>query len=140
MNKIAFFIAALIGLSACSHKIAQGEITPVSDVTFEKIDGTPVAFTDAVKEYTLADSAFESRIPQDVSPRTLIISYDSEVGKQPLLDAVKAYKASILYDYQNFNMVAISLPEGADLVKSRSHFKKVKGVLSVEYDHIMHLH
>ena len=77
--------------------------------------------------------------PQDVSPDTLIIMYDPEVGKEPLFAAVKEYGAEIKYDYSIIPGIAIKLPEGKDIHQAISFFKKVKGVTSVERDHIYHL-
>jgi hypothetical protein len=77
--------------------------------------------------------------PQDVSPNTLIIMYDPEVGKEPLLAAVKEYGAELKYDYSIIPGIAIKIPEGTDIHDAIDFFKKVKGVTSVERDHIYHL-
>lgn len=77
--------------------------------------------------------------PQDVSPNTLIIMYDPEVGKEPLLAAVKEYGAELKYDYSIIPGIAIKIPDGTDIHHAIAFFKKVKGVTSVERDHIYHL-
>ena len=77
--------------------------------------------------------------PEFVSMTNLIIMYDEEVGKQPLLDAIKEYKAEIIYDYSIIPGIAIRIPEGTDIHDAIKYFKKVKGVKSVERDHIYHL-
>ena len=56
----------------------------------------------------------------------LIIGYDPAVGIEPLLAAASDYRAEILHRYTIINAVR--------------HFKKVRGVLSVEPDRIMQLH
>ncbi|WP_155941862.1 hypothetical protein [Prevotella sp. AGR2160] len=61
------------------------------------------------------------------------------MGKQPLLKAVKAFKGDLVYDYQNFNGIAVTMPEGTDMDKAIDKFKKVKGVLTVERDRVMQL-
>lgn len=73
------------------------------------------------------------------SPSTLIIWYDasSKRNKKRLMKAVKAYKASIIYDYKNFNGIAIKIPEGPSLEAAITYFQKVKGVLQVNRDGIM---
>ncbi|MCR5407540.1 MAG: hypothetical protein K6E61_00315 [Bacteroidales bacterium] len=76
--------------------------------------------------------------PQDVSPNTLIIMYDPEVGKEPLLAAVKEYGADLMYDYSIIPGIAIKIPDGKDIHDAIAFFKKVKGVTSVERDHIYH--
>lgn len=73
-----------------------------------------------------------------VSPSTLIIWYNHKYKKK-LLKAIKKYKAEIIYDYKNFNGVAIKIPEGKDIDKAQKHFQKVKGVLSVNRDQIMNI-
>jgi len=75
----------------------------------------------------------------EFSPSTLIIYYDTAVGKQPLLKAIEKHKAEILYDYANFNAVAIRIPKDKGLDESIRLFQKVKGVLSVAKDRIYHL-
>lgn len=72
------------------------------------------------------------------SPSTLIIWY-KQGRKKKLLKAVKKYNAEILYDYKNFNGVAIKIPQGMDINSAIAYFKKVKGVLQVNRDSIMHL-
>jgi hypothetical protein len=77
--------------------------------------------------------------PVDVSPDRLIIMVDEEIGKDPLKDAIKKYGAEILYDYSIIAGMAIKIPEGKDIQDAIKYFKEVKGVVSVERDHIYHL-
>lgn len=71
---------------------------------------------------------------------TLIIMYDASIGKEPLMKAVKAYQATLLYDYKNFNGIAISIPTSREETNAIRHFKSVKGVLSVQKDRKMQLY
>lgn len=73
------------------------------------------------------------------SPSVLIVMYDLETGKEPLLKAIKDYKAEIIYDYSIIPGMAIKKPDSKTLEETMQYFKKVKGVVSVEYDHIYHL-
>lgn len=73
------------------------------------------------------------------SPSVLIVMYDQETGKEPLLKAVKDYKAEIIYDYSFIPGMAIKKPDNKSLEETMQYFKKVKGVVSVEYDHVYHL-
>lgn len=75
----------------------------------------------------------------DVSPDKLIIMYDEEIGKEPLLAAVEAYGAELIYDYSIIPGIAIRIPEGKDIRDAINYFKKVKGVTSIERDQIIHL-
>ena len=77
--------------------------------------------------------------PEFVSMTNLIIMYDEEIGKEPLLAAIKEYKAEIIYDYSIIPGIAIKIPEGADIHDAIKFFRKVKGVTTVERDHIYHL-
>ena len=76
---------------------------------------------------------------QEFAPDRLIIMYDEAVGKDPLVKAIQAYPAEILYDYKLVPGMAIKLPEGSDLKEAIRYFKQVKGVVSVERDRIYHL-
>lgn len=75
------------------------------------------------------------------APSTLIIWYDAshKSNKRRLMKAVRAYKATLLYDYRIFNGIAIKIPDGGDIQDAINYFKNVKGVLSVNRDRIMHL-
>lgn len=84
-------------------------------------------------------AAIDKERIQSVSPSTLIIYYDAEVGKEPLMDAVKSYKAEVVYDYKNFHAIAIRIPQKKSLKQAKSFFEKTKGVLQVNEDHIIQL-
>ena len=73
------------------------------------------------------------------SPSVLIVMYDQEIGKRPLLKAIKEYKAEVIYDYSIIPGMAIKKPDGKTLEETMQYLKKVKGVVSVEYNHIYHL-
>lgn len=84
----------------------------------------------------------EIRLIEDVefvSPTNLIIMYDTEIGKEYLLKAVKEYSAELLYDYSIIPGIAIKIPEGTDIIEAIVFFENVKGVTAVERDHIYHL-
>ena len=73
------------------------------------------------------------------SPNVFLIMYDAEIGKEPLLQAIKEYKCEIVYDYGTINGMALKKPEDKSLEETMQHFRNVKGVLTVEYDHIIRL-
>lgn len=87
------------------------------------------------------DSWWESKsFAEDMcSPNTLIIMYDTEVGKEPLLVAIKEYQAEIIYDYSIIPGMAIRIPDDANIHVAIAFFKKVEGVFSVERDQIIRL-
>lgn len=74
-----------------------------------------------------------------VTTRTLIVWYDKETGKQPLLKACDSIGAEIIYEYSNFNAVALRIPDGMKMSKAVSRLSKVEGVIAVNRDRIMHL-
>ena len=73
------------------------------------------------------------------SPTVFLVMYDAEVGKEPLLKAIKEYKAEIVYDYNIINGMALKKPESKTLEETMQYFKTVRGVTHVEYDHIYRL-
>ena len=75
----------------------------------------------------------------DYSPSTLIVMCDSTIGKQPLRKAIDHIGAKIIYDYDIICGMAISKPETMTLEATREALRKVKGVVSVEYDRITRL-
>ncbi|MBQ2149942.1 MAG: hypothetical protein II434_00235 [Bacteroidales bacterium] len=91
--------------------------------------------------YTRFKGVISTRLFEEemYSPDTLLIMYDPETGKEPLLKAVKEYGAELKYDYSLIPGIAIRIPEGTDIHKAMEWFKKVKGVVSVERDRIYHL-
>ena len=74
---------------------------------------------------------------QEHSPNVFLVMYDEKVGKVPLQKAVKAYKCEVIYDYNLINGMALKKPDGKTLEETMQYFKGVKGVLTVEYDHII---
>ena len=76
---------------------------------------------------------------QEHSPNVFLIMYDAEVGKEPLLKAIKEYKCEIVYDYGIINGMALKKPEDKKLEETMQYFKTVKGVTNVEYDHVIRL-
>ena len=73
------------------------------------------------------------------SAAVFIVMYDKEVGKEAILKGIKRSKATIVYDYKNINAMAIKKPNDTTLKESMTYFQGIKGVLSVEYDHILPL-
>lgn len=70
---------------------------------------------------------------------TLIIFYDAAIGKEKLMRAVEKQNAELLYDYKNFNGIAIAVPV-ADLKSTIDYYTKVDGVLSVSISRQLELH
>lgn len=81
----------------------------------------------------------ERRDMGEFSPNTLLIMYDKEVGKEPLVKAIEAYKAKVIYDYGIVTGFAIRIPDDKKIGDAIQYFKKVEGVKSVERDRIYHI-
>ena len=75
----------------------------------------------------------------EYSPDTLIISYDETVGKEPLLAEIEEYNATVIYDYNIINAMAIRIPDSTELEAAIEYFKTVEGVLFVNKDYIYHI-
>ncbi|MBR1927160.1 MAG: hypothetical protein IJ840_05365 [Bacteroidales bacterium] len=75
----------------------------------------------------------------EYSRDVLVVSYDIEIGKEPLKKAIRKYGASIIYDYKIGNAIAIRIPDPLKLDEAISHFEKVKGVLQVSRDRVNYL-
>ena len=73
------------------------------------------------------------------SSNVFLIMYDAEIGKDPLLKAIKEYKCEIVYDYGIINGMALKKPANKTLEETMQYFKTVKGVMHVEYDHVYRL-
>lgn len=80
-----------------------------------------------------------NRFDTEHSPNVFLVMYNAEIGKSPLLKAIKDYKCEIIYDYSIINGMALKKPEDKTLEETMMFFKTVKGVVSVEYDHIIRL-
>ena len=79
------------------------------------------------------------QVEQEHSSNVFLVMYDEKVGKAPLQKAVKAYKCEVIYDYNIINGMALKKPDDKTLEETMQYFKGVKGVLTVEYDHVIRL-
>jgi len=78
--------------------------------------------------------------PELYSKTTLIIHYNKDIGKQPLLQAIKDYGGEVIYDYRIIKAVAMRIPEGTDIHDAIKYFETVEGVIYISRDRIMQLH
>ena len=117
-RKSTFFMVAfvVVVLTACATSRRQLALS-----------GTPLA-VDSVT--TKSDTAVD---------RTLIIYYDRSVGKQALLNFVRIKQCKLIYNYVNFNVIAIRLAPQLDKKKTINELREMKGVLQVAEDRVLHL-
>lgn len=80
-----------------------------------------------------------NRAVQDPTHENLIIYYDSAVGNEELLKAVRQYGSSIIYIYQNINGIAVIVPADKSVTDAVRYFEEINGVLSVTEDKKMQL-
>ncbi len=106
---------ALLSLTSCRTK---KEVTISEPIKTEPIKHKPI---------------------QEHSPNVFLVMYDPEIGKKPLLEAIKEYGIEIRYDYGTINGMALMKPDDKTLEETMQYFKTVKGVVTVEYDHIIRL-
>jgi hypothetical protein len=85
-----------------------------------------------------APAQVHSFVPEH-SPDVFLLMYDEKVGKEPLLQAIKDYKCEIVYDYNIISGMALKKPDDKTLEETMQYFRKVKGVTTVEYNHIIRL-
>ncbi len=81
----------------------------------------------------------EHRYEPEHSASVFLVMYDAEVGKAPLLEAIEHYGCEVVYDYHSFNGMALKKPVNKTLEETMQLFRKVKGVLTVEYDRMYRL-
>lgn len=117
-GKSTFFMVAfvVVVLTACATSRRQLALS-----------GTPLA-VDSVT--TKSDTAVDS---------TLIIYYDRSIGKQALLNFVRIKQCKLIYNYVNFNVIAIRLAPQLDKKKTINELREMKGVLQVAEDRVLHL-
>ncbi|MBO5054359.1 MAG: hypothetical protein J6C44_09055 [Muribaculaceae bacterium] len=84
----------------------------------------------------IVDSRYSPNVAIKLSytPSVLIVYYDREIGNSYLKSAINEMGASIVYDYKNFNAVALRLPTDISLPKAIISLSETKGVLSVQPD------
>lgn len=75
----------------------------------------------------------------EFSPTTLLVMYDPQADKEPLLRAIKKSGAQVIYDYHIIQGMAIRKPEKMSLDEAIAYFRGIKGVISVERDRIYRL-
>ena len=126
--------------------IFEKELQPLINERCESaaipVQGKDVGFAHIFRDSVISEQARMTLAAQSVqehSPSVLIVMYDAEIGKEPLLKAIKEYKVEIIYDYNIINGMALKKPEGKSLEETMRYFKTVKGVTNVEYDHIIRL-
>ena len=98
--------------------------------------------TSCKTKQAVIEAPIPKQVHQDIqehSPDVFLVMYDENIGKEPLLEAIKKYGVEIKYDYKIINGMALKKPENKTLEETMQYFRGVKGVITVEYDHIIRL-
>ncbi|VGM94747.1 Uncharacterised protein [uncultured Avibacterium sp.] len=73
--------------------------------------------------------------------RDFIIFYDRTLTNAPqLIAACQKLGAELLYEYKNFNAIAVHIPENLELSSLKTKLSQIKGVLEVNESQMMQLH
>jgi len=135
-----FVIAVVLPVTDISTEIYPASLTGNANrelvFTCRIENGDRQSYTIRPFTMIMVDKRYEApvRVGMRYAPSVLIVYYDASVGKGPLLDAVKAQHAAIVYDYKNINAVAIKVSDGRSAEQVIKSLGKVKGVLSVAKD------
>ncbi|QEY23229.1 hypothetical protein [Neisseria animalis] len=70
----------------------------------------------------------------------LIVFYTPETGKAALLRAARDYGVEVVYEYKNFNGIAVRVPQGVSPSEAAAYFRNTDGVLAVNPDGMAVLH
>ena len=134
-------IGAWLGMKVWHHKTKHKQFKyGIPLILIVQI--TLVVLTSCRTKQTVGLSApisTEDKSVPEYSPNVFLVMYDAEIGRGPLLQAIKEYKCEIIYDYSIINGMALKKPENKSLEETMKDFRKIKGVIGVEYDHIMRL-
>lgn len=80
-----------------------------------------------------------ARLEGNPSSGVLIVFYDPATGSGPLLRAARHYGSDIVYQYEMFHAVALTVPRHKPLSKAIRYYRRVKGVIAVNKDERMEL-
>ncbi len=73
------------------------------------------------------------------NPSVVMVSYALDGGKSALLSAAERVGGKIVYDYVNFNLLAIEKPDSMTMSRAVEYFLSVKGVLNAVPDQMCEL-
>ncbi len=133
-------IGALLGMRVWHHKTLHAKfkygVPLILIVQIALILLTSCKTKQAVR---LEEPILSNKYEPEHSPNVFLVMFDQEVGKEPLLKAIKEYGVEIIYDYHSINGMALKKPDNKTLEETMQYFKTIKGILNVEYDHIIRL-
>ena len=73
------------------------------------------------------------------NPKVVMVSYDQGVGKTTISAAADRVGGKIVYDYANFNMLAIEKPDSMSMSRAVEYFSSIEGVLNAVPDQMCEL-
>lgn len=76
-------------------------------------------------------------VPQeDLQYKNYLVYYDGIIGKDALFKAIEKTGSEVLYEYNNFNAIAIRVPLKKSAEKMQAYFEKVNGVVYLQEDQV----
>ena len=133
-------IGALLGMEVWRHKTMHKKFKyGVPLILLAQIAMIALTSCGTKKEVATTMPIQHGSSIREHSPNVFLIQYDAEVGKDPLLKAIKEYKCEIVYDYHTITGMALKKPDDNTLEETMQHFRTVKGVTTVEYDYLLRL-
>lgn len=75
---------------------------------------------------------------EDYSKSVLIVFYEDATANKRLRRAIRKMHCETIYKYHNFNAMAVRIPKGSKIMTVADRIRKIRGVLTVERDRIMH--
>ena len=129
ITTIMFLPASVFGQAHYMHNRTLHVTADSTDTLHATSDSTDTLH--ATSDTAVSDNEF--------SPHVLIIFYQDASAKRRLRKALKKYHCETIYDYRNFNGMAVKTPDDANIITIAQRLRKIRGVLSVQRDRIMHL-
>lgn len=103
--------------------------------------GAMQTYTVRPLELLLVDKKYSGYVTVDFEPSAEIVMvyFDKSGGSEEIVGTVKELGGNVVYDYNNINAIAVSLPVGMDLTEGMNLLAGLKGVVSVAPDRKMQL-
>ncbi len=140
---LAMVIFLASGSGDAQSKAAEKEADPVNEEKYETVTVNidDLQSAEGIDIIGYKDESYYNRMANpSYSHNTVLISVDEEVLNDEKVEAIcKKYDLSILYDYENFNMYALSSEKtlsDMELAKLIDDLSLEEGVLTVERDYI----
>ena len=107
--------------------------------TYKQMTDCEMIFTEAISFFDRAEEYIHTLPPYN----TFLISVEEGTSSEKMQKVFDKYNLEVIYDYENFNMYAVAVPEALDKTESNQFIaeltKKYSFIISVEPDSVMQL-